>query len=131
MSLNDKLVAGTDLLENLIGIMFRFRRSSIAMTADIEAVFLQVKGPSAECKVLRFFWRDDSTKPVDVNEYTRHVFGANSSPTSANYALQQTGRDNKDVYPLAPKVIERNFFMDDFAKSVDTEKEPIELYIQL
>ena len=131
VSLNDKLVAGPDLLQNLIGIIFRFRQSSIAMTADIEAMFLQVKVPSAECKFLRFLWRDDSTKPVKVYEYTRHVFGAKSSPTCANYALQQTGRDNKDFYPLASKAIERNFYMDDFAKSVDTEEEAIELYNQL
>ena len=101
------------------------------MTADIEAMFLQVKVPSAECKFLRFLWRDDSTKPVKVYEYTRHVFGAKSSPTCANYALQQTGRDDKDFYPLASKAIERNFYMDDFAKSVDTEEEAIELYNQL
>ena len=101
------------------------------MTADIEAMFLQVKVPSAECKFLRFLWRDDSTKPVKVYEYTRHVFGAKSSPTCANYALQQTGRDNMDFYPLASKAIERNFYMDDFAKSVDTEEEAIELYNQL
>ena len=131
VSLNDKIVAGPDLLQNLIGIIFRFRQSSTAMTADIEAMFLQVKVPSAECKFLRFLWRDDSTKPVKVYEYTRHVFGAKSSPTCANYALQQTGRDNKDFYPLASKAIERNFYMDDFAKSVDTEEEAIELYNQL
>ena len=35
VSLNDKLVAGPDLLQNLIGIIFRFRQSSIPMTADI------------------------------------------------------------------------------------------------
>ena len=101
------------------------------MKADIKAMILQVKVPSAECKFLRFLWRDDSTKPIEVYEYTRHVFGAKSSPTCANYALQQTGRDNKDFYPLASKAIERNFYMDGFAKSVDTEEEALELYNQL
>ena len=53
VSLNDKLVAGPDL-QNLVGIIFRFRQSRIAMTADIEAMFLQVKVPPAECKFFRF-----------------------------------------------------------------------------
>ena len=94
-------------------------------------MFLQVKVPPAECKFLQFLWRDDSTKSVEVYEYTRHDFCTKNSPTCANYALQQTGQDNKDVCPLAAFAIARNFDMDDFAKSVDTPKEAIELYNQL
>ena len=50
-SLNDKLSTGPDLLQNLVGIIFRFREHQIALTADIEAMFLQVKVPpkSVEC----------------------------------------------------------------------------------
>ena len=46
---------------------------------------------------------------------------------SANWARQ----DNKALYPLASKAIEKNFYMDDFARSVDTQEEAIELYNQL
>ena len=44
-SLNDKLVPGPDLLRSLLGIIFRFRENKIAMTADIESMFLQVAVP--------------------------------------------------------------------------------------
>ena len=53
-SLNDKLLTGPVLLQNLVGIIFRFREHQIALTADIEAMFLQVKVPPQECRVLRF-----------------------------------------------------------------------------
>ena len=56
--------------------------------------------PSAESEVFRFLRRDDSTKAVEAYEYT-HVVGAKHSPTCATYAMQQTGLDNKDFYPLA------------------------------
>ena len=37
--LNDKLLSGSHLLHNLVGIVFRFRENQIAITADIESVF--------------------------------------------------------------------------------------------
>ena len=43
ISLNDNLFTGPDLLQNLIGIIFRFREQKVAITADIEAMFLHRK----------------------------------------------------------------------------------------
>ena len=130
-SLNDKLRTGPDLLQNLVGIIFRFREHSIALTADIEAMFLQVKVLPADCKVLRFLWRYNVDEEIGVYEHSRHVFGAKSSPTCANYALLKAGDDNKEAHPIAAKAIERNFYMDDFAKSVKTEEEAMLVYKDL
>ena len=49
-----------------------------------------------------------------VHQYTRHIFGAKDSPTCANYALQQTGRDNENDFPDAARAITENFYMDDY-----------------
>ena len=89
ISLNDKLLTVPDLLQNLIGIIFSFREQKIAITADIEAIFLQVKVPPEDCKVLRFLWRDSPDEFVKVYKYGRHIFGVKSSSTCANYALQK------------------------------------------
>ena len=98
------------------------------MTVDIEAMFLQVKGPPEECRVLRFLWRSKPEDKTGVYEYTRHVFGAKSSPMCANYALLQAGVDNQVDHPIAAKAIKRNFYMDDFAKSVATVEEAVHVY---
>ena len=94
--MNDKLLSGPDLLRNLVGIVFRFREIQVAVTADIESMFLQVAVPKNECKLLRFLCRDSADENIGVYEFNRHVFGAKSSPTCANYGFQQGGRDNKD-----------------------------------
>ena len=106
VSLNDKLLSGPDLLRNLVGIIFRFSEHQIAITADIESMFLQVAVPKEECKVLRFLWRDSPEDSIGIFEYNRHVFGAKSSPTCANYGFQQGGRDNKVDFPSAASTIE-------------------------
>ena len=121
-SLNDMLLTGPVLLQNLVGIIFRFREHPIALTADIEAMFLQVKVPPQDCKMLRFLWRNHPDDPNSVYEYTRHIFGAKRSPTCANFALQRNAKDNEKDHPVAAKTIQRNFNMDDFAKSVKTEE---------
>ena len=94
--LNDKLLAGPDLLHGLIGTIFRFRERPIALTADIESMFLQVQVPDRDKSCLRFLWRPTMNEPVQIYEYQRHVFGAKSSPTCANYALKRVAIDNKD-----------------------------------
>ena len=53
-SLNDNLLSGPDLLRNLVGIVFRFREHELAMTTDIESMFLQIAVPKEACKCLRF-----------------------------------------------------------------------------
>ena len=61
---NDKLPAGPDLLHGLIGTIFRFREGPIALTADIESMFLQKQVPEQDRSCLRFLWRPRTNEPV-------------------------------------------------------------------
>ena len=78
-----------------------------AINADIEAKFLQVKVQPEDCKVLRLLWRDNTSDPVKVCEYGRPFFGSKSSPTCANYALQQVAKDNAQKSHQIDKLITR------------------------
>ena len=129
--LNDKLLAGPDLLHGLIGTIFRFRERRVALTADMKSMFLQVQVPQQDRSCLRFLWRPRTNELVQIYEYQRHVFGAKSSPTCANFALKRVGLDNEEMYPIASKAIQNNFYMDDFIKSVETPEEAIEVFRQL
>ena len=92
-SLNDVLLAGPDLLASLMGILAKFRENRYAMSADIEEMFLQVEVRQEDRKFLRFLWFDENDKIVTY-QYNRHIFGAKSSPTCANFALQRCATDN-------------------------------------
>ena len=53
-SLNDALLTGPDLLCNLHGLLLRFRQYSVAITADIEALFMQIGIQSQDQDYIRF-----------------------------------------------------------------------------
>ena len=61
-----------------------------------------------------------------------HVFGAASSPACANYALQQTAKDNDFLFPqdVIATVLE-NFYMDDCLQSVNSAEEAIRMSDEL
>ena len=91
-------------------------------------MFLQVKVPPEDCKVLRFLKRDNLIEPVEVYGYGIHIFGAKSLPTCAIYALQQVARDNAQESPQITKLIMRIFCMDDLVKCVPSAAQAIEIY---
>ena len=45
VALNEKVLQGPDLIDGLLGILLRFRQHPVALTANVEAMFLQVKVP--------------------------------------------------------------------------------------
>ena len=84
-SLNANLLKGPDLLSNLTGVIMRFRENRIALCADIEHMFMQVKIDPKDRPYLRFFWNNSGH--IETYEYTIHIFWATDSPCIAFYAL--------------------------------------------
>lgn len=130
MSLNNQLIQGPNLTNTLIGVLNRFREEPVAMMADVESMFYQVKVPEEDEDLLRFLWWPNGNLNVPVEEFrmTVHLFGATSSPSCASYALRRTAEDRKDI--SAPKVVETvlcNFYVDDCLKSITTEQEAVDL----
>ena len=57
-----------------------------------------------------------------------HIFGATSSPSCANFALQQCARDNVGKFKTETiTTVLRNFYVDDCLKSVEDEEEALTL----
>ena len=128
--LNDVLMKGPDLLQNLIGILFRFRENCVALSADIEEMFLQIQEPEQQRRYLRFLWTDEDGKLMPY-QYNRHIFGAKSSPTCANYALQQSAKLFEMKHPIALQVAMDNFYVNDVLLSVHTSKQASEIIHEL
>ena len=130
-SLNTCLLTGPDLLKDLLNVLLHFRQYQYAVSADTEGMFLQVCVPPPDQTCLRFLWREDTTHNVETLQYTKHIFGARDLPTFANFANQQTARDNEATYHLAAKAVQQKFYMDDYLDSVECPETALKLSQEL
>ena len=111
----------TNRLESWIG-------QQIALSADMEAMFGHVFVPSDDNRCLQFLWREDQEQRIELYEYTRHVFGAKSLLTGANYSLHQVAKINGQNIKNFVKAVQQKIYMEYSLKSVRTTQEATEIY---
>ena len=126
VSLNSKILTGPDLLQTLRHVLMRFRQHPYAVSADIEGLFLRGCVILEDRPPLRFLWREDPATDVAVYQNVRHIFRSKESPTCANYALQQTARDNRIQFLEAANNVEIPVYMDEYIELSPTANEATE-----
>jgi len=128
-SLNDQLLQGPCLTNDLTGVLIRFREEEVAFSADAEGMFYQTNVTPSDTDALRFLWWPASIDdtPEDYKMLV-HIFGAKSSPFCANKALSMTAQDNERKYsPEVIRTVRRNFYVDDVLKSVPSTEQAVHL----
>lgn len=96
-SLNNELISGSDMTNQILGLLIRFRQEPIVMMADIESIFFQVCVPEEHQYFLWLLWWENHNlkgEPAYDQIYV-HVFGGASSPSYCNYSLKRTSIENK------------------------------------
>ena len=128
-SLNDVLLTGPDLCNNLLGILTRFRKESIGVTVDIEQMFHNFRVQTDHRECLRLLWHQDNAldKPLVDYRMTVHTFGNGSSPAIASYGLHRSV-DNAD--DDVRHFVRENFYVDDGLISCSTPSEAVDLVMR-
>lgn len=125
-SLNDVLLKGPPLYNSLLGILLRFRKEAVAVTADVEQMFHNFLVTPGHRDYLRFLWHEDNdiSKPLIDYHMNVHVFGNSPSPAVATYGLRKAVENAEtDVQDF----IYKNFYVDDGLVSCRTSEEAINL----
>ena len=78
--LNDNLLRGIDLLNNLVSVITKFRNGKYAIIRDIEKMFHQVFEDPKDVDSLRFLWRDNPENSLVDCQMNVHLFGKVDSP---------------------------------------------------
>lgn len=84
-SLNSQAFQGLDINNQLLGILLHFQEGRVAVSADIEAMFYQVRVRDCDRDALRFLWQDDDKEP-SIMCMKVHVFGGVWSPACTAFA---------------------------------------------
>ena len=120
----------SDLTNNLIGVLCRFRQEPVAVMCDIEGMCHQVHVNPEHRNFLRFFWWDSGSIDSDPEEcrMTVHLFGATSSPGCANFALKKVASDFGHLCgEETANFLKNDFYVADGLKSVSTPEAAIAL----
>ena len=129
-SLNEYLHRYSVILEDLCGLLLRFRTKRIGNTADIEKVFLQVGLHQVDRGVNRFLrLKDINEKETDNNiqvyRFARLLFGIISSP----FLLSATVEHQLDeTNTITAKQIKDNIYVDNLNTGTHNDEEALQLY---
>ena len=122
-SLNDCLAKGPCLLNQLLGILLRFRKDRFAFIGDIRKMFHSIDIPIQDQMTHLFLWRDmNQEKNPDTYAMTAVNMGDKPASAIAQTALKMTAEDAAEKYPDASKIILSNSYMDDIPASLDSKE---------
>ena len=102
-----------DLMNEIVGILIRFRQERIGFVGDI--MFFQVLVNYHQDLLCFLWWQDGHLRKNQWIIRCVYIFGSTSLPSCSNYSLKKTSIDGKDQFGLeAVKTLQSNFYVDDF-----------------
>ncbi len=78
-SLNDCLMVGPKLQDNLLDFLVRFRFFKVAMSADVAKMYRQVELERKDRDYHRLLWRFDVEMPIQTYRMKRVIYGVANS----------------------------------------------------
>lgn len=117
-SLNDLLIKGPDVLNDIRAVLLRFRQGGFAALGDIKKMYNSVWLEDQEVHLHRFLWRDSEEEDVQEYAITRVNIGDKPAGCIAQVAMRETA--NLPMFShLAEerRVLEQDAYVDDVLTS--------------
>ncbi|XP_060554822.1 uncharacterized protein LOC132715774 [Ruditapes philippinarum] len=130
-SLNDCLMSTPPELNDLIGILIRFRMNKYAIATDIEKAFLNITLDENDRDVTRFLWLSDPSNPnseLTTYRFRAVLFGATSSPFILCATILKHLELNNDK--KASKYLRQDLDVDNVISSFQQEEQLLHFYTE-
>lgn len=131
ISLNDAMLVGPTVQEDLRAITMRSRLHPIMVIADIAKMYRQFLLSPEDSRYHLIFWRRSPTEPMQIFKLKTVTYGTASAPYLATRTLKQIAQDESANFPVAAKAACEDFYVDDFFSGARTVAEAIELRKQM
>ncbi len=128
VALNKFLLPGPNLLNEVVGVLLRFRSGKVTVAGDIKQMFLNIRLAPEDRPYHCFLWNQnpEDSDPI-VYQFQRHVFGNAGSPCVAVFVLKEHARKSQASAPAAVDTLLNSTLIDDVLDSVETEEEAVQL----
>ena len=130
-SLNDFILKGPKLQNNLFDILVRFRQYPVALVCDVSEMYLRIYLNPSDRKYHRILFRENKNMTPDIYEFNVLTFGDTSCPFLAQYVTRHHAEQNAENFPEAAAVIKNSTYMDDSMTSTEDVQSGKELYTKL
>ncbi|XP_055604180.1 uncharacterized protein LOC129752424 [Uranotaenia lowii] len=131
ISLNDGLLTGPVIQDDLRAIILRCRMCQIMVVADVEKMFRQINVAKEDRPLQSILWRNSPSEPVKTFELNTVTYGTKPAPFLATRTLKQLALDEAERYHLASRVFSEDTYMDDVVSGADDANAALKLRIQL
>ena len=121
-SLNDCLLLGPRLQDDVFDILIRFCLHQYALSADVAKMYRQLGLDKSDRNFHRILWRDYVTDEIRELRMTRVTYGVASSSYHSTRALQESGKTH-GPNPNTVDVILNDFWVEDLLSGADTLEE--------
>jgi hypothetical protein len=120
VSLNQNLMSGPKLQQNVQDVILRFRLHPVVFTCDIKQMYRNVRLHPEDWRYQTIFWRESPDEPLQEFELTTVTYGVSSSAFQAIRVVHELANLNSELYPEASRVLREDTFVDDIVSGSDT-----------
>ncbi|XP_033339833.2 uncharacterized protein LOC117228236 [Megalopta genalis] len=131
ISLNDILLVGPTIQDDLFQLVIRFRLHNYVLTADIEKMFRQINMHPEDRKFQKILWRYNNNEPIKTYNLNTVTYGTASASFLAVRTLKQLARDEGKNFHLAAAALENDFYVDDLLTGAPTMSQATRLRDEL
>ncbi|XP_072761512.1 uncharacterized protein [Anoplolepis gracilipes] len=113
VSLNDTLMTGPTLQQDLLSIVVRFRTFKYVLIADITKMYRQILIDESQVPLQRILWRNNPNEQLREFELLTLTYGTSPASFLAIKSLQTLAKSERQNYPIGAQTVLRDFYVDD------------------
>ncbi|XP_065356116.1 uncharacterized protein LOC135950508 [Calliphora vicina] len=119
-SLNEILMVGPTIQQELIIAILCFRFHKFAMSADICKMYRQFLVHEEDRNFQLVLWRDNGNSPLDLYQLNTVTYGTSAAPFLAIRSLSFIADTYKQEFPIGSHVLKQDFYVDDLLTGSST-----------
>lgn len=127
ISLNNVLLKGPTIQDDLVNILARFRTHKYAISADISKMYRQIWVTPEHRKYQKIFWRKNKEQPMQIFQLNTVTYGTVPASFLATVCLYKLAEDEYSKFPEACTAIKNYFYMDDYLGGANTKEMAVQL----
>ncbi|XP_072766647.1 uncharacterized protein [Anoplolepis gracilipes] len=125
ISLNDALMVGLVLQQDLFSILVRFRKFKYALRADIAKKYRQILVRHDQTPLQRIVWRDNPDEELKTYELLTLTYGTAPASFLATKVMEQLVVLEEEQFSIGAMVTRRDFYIDDLLTGSNSFEEAL------